>query len=54
MAKYCIKCNKEINEKDKFCMTITKENSKILEFEAFHFNCWKNFLKENLRLLAKK
>ncbi len=53
MTKYCAKCSKEINEKNKFCMTITKQDNRILEFEAFHFDCWKEFLEENLRLLVR-
>ena len=53
MKKYCAKCGEEIDEKKKFCMTLTKQDNKILEFEAFHFDCWKNFLKENLRMLLK-
>jgi len=54
MAKYCAKCGEEINEEKKFCMTITKQNGRILEFEVFHFDCWKNFLEENLKLLVKE
>ncbi len=54
MSKYCAKCNKEIDEKKKFCMAITKQDDRILEFEAFHFDCWRDFLKENLRLLVGK
>jgi len=53
-SKLCAKCDEEIDEKIKFCMTITKEKGRILEFEAFHFDCWKDFLEENLRLLINK
>jgi len=54
MGKYCAKCGDGIDEKKKFCMTITKQGGRILEFEAFHFLCWKNFLEENLRLLVER
>ncbi|HDZ61435.1 MAG TPA: hypothetical protein ENH46_07010 [Candidatus Pacearchaeota archaeon] len=49
--KTCAKCGKIIDEKKKFCMTITKEDGRILEFESFHFPCWRDFLIENLRML---
>ena len=50
--KYCARCGKEIDEtRNKYCMTITKVGEKIIEVESFHFSCWKNFLKLNLKML---
>ena len=44
MTKYCAKCRKDIDEdKDKFCMLISKDKGKIKEFECFHYECWKSF-----------
>jgi hypothetical protein len=55
MAKYCAKCGRKIDEeKGKHCLSMTKKNGKIIQFDAFHFDCWKEFLEENLRLLAEK
>jgi len=44
MVKFCLKCNKpidEFNEKVKWAMIITKKGQKIIEFECFHFECWR-------------
>jgi len=47
--KHCIKCLKQIDEKnpkEKWVMIITKLGLKIIAFECFHFNCWKQFWDE--------
>lgn len=54
--KYCIKCSQVINENNKdakWCMIITKKGQKIIEFECFHFECWKEFWDENVKLATK-
>jgi len=49
MAKYCTKCKKSIDEKrDKFCMLISKNKGKIIEFECFHYECWKSFFAKSV------
>ena len=48
--KYCLYCNQIIEENNpnvRWCMNITKQGQKIIEFETFHLNCWKQFLKDN-------
>ncbi len=48
--KYCFYCNEVIEEhspNENWCMNITKRGDKIIEFEAFHLTCWKQFLREN-------
>ncbi|OGJ19846.1 hypothetical protein A3K73_03700 [Candidatus Pacearchaeota archaeon RBG_13_36_9] len=48
--KYCFYCNESIEEhspNELWCMTLTKKGNKIIEFEAFHLKCWKQFLKDN-------
>ena len=47
--KYCLYCQQFIEENNpetKWCMNITKKGQKIIEFEAFHLECWREFLKE--------
>jgi len=45
--KSCLKCHDFINEnKDKYCMIITKLGNRVVEFECFHFGCWKRFFRE--------
>ncbi len=51
LKRKCIKCGKDINEYDsdlKWCMIITKKGQKIIEFECFHFQCWKGFFEESV------
>ena len=51
--KTCIKCLKQIKEndnKEKWAMIITKLGQKIISFECFHFNCWKQFWDESVTL----
>ena len=53
--KTCSKCGEAIDEKnEKFCMNMTKNKGKIIQFDAFHFKCWTDFLEENLRRLAER
>jgi len=44
--KTCLKCRKGIDENGKYCMIITKRGDKILEFECFHAECWKEHIEE--------
>ena len=54
MVKYCIKCEEQINEEEKYIMIITKRGNRILEFECFHFECWKNFFEESVKVRIKQ
>ena len=54
MAKYCVKCGEEINEEEKYVMIITKRKDRILEFECFHFECWKSFFEESVKVRIKQ
>jgi hypothetical protein len=50
--KYCSKCGEDILEKDfnlKWCMIITKNGPKIIEFACFHFECWREFCEESIK-----
>ena len=51
--KFCTYCNEDINEYDsevKWTMLITKRGQKIIEFECFHFQCWKEMWEESDRV----
>jgi hypothetical protein len=57
MTKYCTYCRKFIDEKsnsEKWNMIITKRGEKIIEFEAFHLNCWKEYFEMNLKMITEK
>jgi hypothetical protein len=48
--KTCLKCHRGINEdKDLYCMTITKKGSRVIEFESFHVICWKEYIRESIK-----
>jgi hypothetical protein len=45
--RFCLKCGREIdqdNDKETWCMIITKRGQKIIEFECFHIGCWKEVI----------
>lgn len=55
-VKHCTKCGREIEEESdvKWCMIITKRGQRIIEFECFHFECWKAFFEENVQMQIKQ
>jgi len=53
MTKYCTYCSRFIDENNPlvtWAMIITKRGEKIIEFEAFHLNCWKEYFDRNIEL----
>lgn len=55
--KHCLKCHQLIDEnnpKEKYCMIITKLGLKIIAFECFHFNCWKQFWDDSIEIALNK
>jgi hypothetical protein len=57
MTKTCVKCRgiiDEFNSKCEWGMIITKRGFLILELKAFHFQCWRDYLKLNLEILNKQ
>jgi len=54
--KHCLKCSKLIDEnnpQEKYCIMITKRGLKIIAFECFHANCWKQFWDESVRMAVE-
>lgn len=48
-----MKCGDWIDEnniKVKWCMMITKRGQRITAFECFHYECWREFWEESVRL----
>jgi len=57
MVKFCPKCNEPIdenNEEEKYAMIITKRGNKIIDFQCFHFQCWREFFEEAVQEAVKK
>ena len=53
--KICSKCGETIDENNgKFCINMTKNNGKIIQFDAFHFDCWKEFFENAVRLKVRE
>ena len=48
--KFCVYCKKRIDETLKFAMFITKKANQILDFQAFHPECYKEFYELNVRM----
>ena len=42
------KLEKDLNER--WCMIITKKGEKITDFKCFHFQCWKKFFNDSVKL----
>ncbi len=51
--KTCARCGEQIKEEDsdtRWGMIITKQGQKIVEFKAFHLECWKEFFEESVQV----
>lgn len=50
--KFCIRCEeqiKEYDENERWAMVITKKGRRIIEFEAFHLECWKKYVDDSIK-----
>lgn len=55
MSKYCSKCGNYIDEdNEKYGIIMTKKGKKIIDFDVFHFNCWKEFFKMNVDMEVER